>query len=313
MKKFFAAAAIAAVAAMALAATASAAVPRYQVTNATLTAYETYGSSQWTHVYTIAISPCDGSYTGTGVIQSSDGYNGTLETVTGQYHGASNFVFDAIYTSGPTIGGTLQYVGPFAGGDTLLSTPPGIDVSVAFTLTNVTRSDYANHGDYVSKTGGGSDAAHSCIGMPLPHSWSASGTIDSSSATGTTITLPDAATGIYMIQVSGTWQNGPWWLVDAEYVQQGANGGGTWDGIVGDQGVPNGALTWLQGWPGLGADFGDVLVNGTGVDWGAYSSSHTYSLVMPLSGSVTLAMNVNDTLYTDNVGSLNYTITYLQP
>ena len=27
--------------------------------------------------------------------------------------------------------------------------------------------DFKNHGDYVSSQGGGSDAAHSCIGMPI--------------------------------------------------------------------------------------------------------------------------------------------------
>ena len=29
------------------------------------------------------------------------------------------------------------------------------------------KSDYKNHGDYVTSQGGGSDAAHSCIGMPI--------------------------------------------------------------------------------------------------------------------------------------------------
>jgi hypothetical protein len=28
-------------------------------------------------------------------------------------------------------------------------------------------SDYKNHGDFVSSQGGGDDAAHSCIGMPI--------------------------------------------------------------------------------------------------------------------------------------------------
>ena len=28
-------------------------------------------------------------------------------------------------------------------------------------------SNYKNHGEYVSSQGGGSDAAHSCIGMPI--------------------------------------------------------------------------------------------------------------------------------------------------
>ena len=33
--------------------------------------------------------------------------------------------------------------------------------------TNVVSSNYRNHGEYVSSQGGGSDAAHSCIGMPI--------------------------------------------------------------------------------------------------------------------------------------------------
>jgi len=34
-------------------------------------------------------------------------------------------------------------------------------------LNTTTVSTYKNHGDYVSSMGGGSDAAHSCIGMPM--------------------------------------------------------------------------------------------------------------------------------------------------
>ena len=33
--------------------------------------------------------------------------------------------------------------------------------------TFTSTSNYKNHGDYVSSQGGGSDAAHSCIGMPI--------------------------------------------------------------------------------------------------------------------------------------------------
>jgi hypothetical protein len=31
----------------------------------------------------------------------------------------------------------------------------------------IATSNFKNHGEYVSSQGGGSDAAHSCIGMPI--------------------------------------------------------------------------------------------------------------------------------------------------
>ena len=40
-----------------------------------------------------------------------------------------------------------------------------LEFKVSATKTNT--SNYKNHGDYVSSKGGGSDAAHSCIGMPI--------------------------------------------------------------------------------------------------------------------------------------------------
>ncbi len=40
----------------------------------------------------------------------------------------------------------------------------GQPVPLTFKLT---MSNFKNHGDYVSSVGGGSDAAHSCIGMPV--------------------------------------------------------------------------------------------------------------------------------------------------
>jgi hypothetical protein len=40
-----------------------------------------------------------------------------------------------------------------------------LEFKVGATKTNM--SDYRNHGEYVAAHGGGSDAAHSCIGMPV--------------------------------------------------------------------------------------------------------------------------------------------------
>ena len=70
----------------------------------------------------------------------------------------------------------------------------------------------------------------------------------------------------------------------------------------------------------LGEGFGDVQVNGSFVDWGAFSASHAYGLSTTLSGSVNLAVFDGDSntnseghagWYGDNSGSLNYTVTYL--
>ena len=37
----------------------------------------------------------------------------------------------------------------------------------AVVTQNLTSSNYKNHGQYVKAMGGGDDAAHSCIGMPI--------------------------------------------------------------------------------------------------------------------------------------------------
>lgn len=271
-------------------------VPRYQFRTATLTA--NVNSGAYIHTYTITLNPCDGSFTGTAAAGSVV----PGETIDGSFSNAYiDINSDALYPNGYA----WTYDGPLSGGTGY--GPNGQTFTVSFSLTNVANSStFTNHGDFVSQQPDKNDAAHSCIGMPLPHSWSASGTVDSSSPVGTTITLPDTATGIYLIQMSGYWLNTPHGEVDAQYNN-------------GDNGVQNGAWTFVQeGWPTIAPDWGRVLVNGADVDWGAYANTHTYSIVMPLAGSATLQMGVNDgpgplSWYSDNVGSLSYTITYLQP
>ena len=44
--------------------------------------------------------------------------------------------------------------------------PYAIEMKVSAPVFTNT-SDYKNHGEYVKAMGGGSDAAHSCIGMPI--------------------------------------------------------------------------------------------------------------------------------------------------
>ena len=152
-------------------------------------------------------------------------------------------------------------------------------------------------GDYyytASSNGAVSDCQHFTIG------WDADGSIDSASTTGTTVTLP--VEGHYKIDVSGTWDNGIWYGVDAEYVEQTLGG------------------VWAQGWPGYPTvDFGDLQVNGQFVDWGAYDSAHTYSLMGSFAaGPLTLSVwdrwaDLVTDGQSDNVGELDYTITYVGP
>ncbi|HSC92421.1 MAG TPA: hypothetical protein VLB86_12260 [Gaiellaceae bacterium] len=295
MKRTIFVAAAAAVAMLTLAASASADVPRYQTQTATLTADVLGGA--YVHVYTIVISPCDGSFTGTaaaGSVVPGETVNGSLTD--------SNLTidFDGLYPSGYA----WSYSGPLSGGTG--HGPDGQTFGVTFSLANVTdQSDWKNHGQYVKAMGGGSDAAHSCLGMPIPYSWSETGTIDSTSMAGTTTSVP--VDGTYRIDVSGTWVNTPYGPVDAEYTSL-----DNW--ATHEDGFDHAPYL-------LGAGFGDVQVNGQFVDWGAYSATHGYSLTTALvAGSVHLGIFDGDSTipmqmpwYGDNSGTLSYEITYVGP
>ena len=131
----------------------------------------------------------------------------------------------------------------------------------------------------------------------------ATGVVDSASAVTTAVTLPLA--GTYRIDVSGTWQNGSVSAQDAEFTTEDA-----WATYVDGYDL-HGYL--------LGEGFGDLQVNGGFVNWGAYSSAHTYSVTMPGLASLDLGVfdgdsntNIKDAgWYGDNVGSLSYTVTFL--
>lgn len=136
----------------------------------------------------------------------------------------------------------------------------------------------------------------------------ASGTLDSGDSDGIVVQVPADLDGRYHLTVSGTWQNGPWWLVDAVCVQQTAAGGGAGD---------TSTLVWKRGWPGLGSatyEFGDVLVDGASpwmdlTDADCDTTTHTYTTTIEiLDGD--MALRVYDTNHSDNVGALNYSLTF---
>jgi hypothetical protein len=280
MRRFIFAAAVTAAAIMALAASASADVARYQPT-ATLTV--SLDDHPYTHTYTIAwANPCDvgGAFTGTGGIASLD----LVESIGGTLVG-DDLAFSAVYST-------------FNEGYTWNESMFAIHWDVAPITT------WKNHGQYVKETGGGSEAGQSCLGKPIPYSWSQSGVVASTLA-GESVTLPVA--GRYQIDVTGTWTNGGYGWVDAEYTNDGA--GGYADGF--DR---NGYL--------LGPNFGDLMVAGAFVDWGAYDDDHAYSYTGSFTaGALNLGLAVFDGeagvplagWYGDNTGWLDYTITYVGP
>lgn len=173
MKRWLFAVAIAAVASFTVAATASAGVERYQTQTATFTVTQPAGAvgqwdNLWTHDYTVTVNPCDGTFTGTGKVYGHD-QNGSYsanETIRGTF-GGEKVSLTATRSDG------LVYSlanAPFGGAVTIATlnqvVPWVIEMKVTKPVITST-SNFKNHGDYVSSVGGGADAAHSCIGMPV--------------------------------------------------------------------------------------------------------------------------------------------------
>ena len=173
MKKIILAVAVAAVATMAVVSSASAGVARYQSQTATFTVSQPAGQvgqwdNVWTHNYNVTVNPCDGTFTGTGNVSGADqnGPYSANETIRGTFAKGSvnltatrtdglEYTLDNAQFGGPVTIATLNQVVPWT-----------IEMKVTNPIFTNT-SSFKNHGDYVSSQGGGSDAAHSCIGMPV--------------------------------------------------------------------------------------------------------------------------------------------------
>jgi hypothetical protein len=134
---------------------ASASVDRYQSHTGTLTSHVEYGDLSSVHTYKVTINPCDNTFTGNdGSSRWAENEQITSGTING-----TDITFHATYPSG--------YSWDVASGGNG-SDSENRTFKVTNVLTDVTNStNVKNHGEYVSSQGGGSDAAHSCIGMPI--------------------------------------------------------------------------------------------------------------------------------------------------
>ncbi len=157
---------------------AGASVQRYQfeTMDITVALFSSASTSGNVHEYTVTLNPCDNTFAGSG--GGYLGLNGpeyVTESVSGTYVGGV-FSLNSTY-NGTTYGAPYTYsVGPVgiplntetpSSASTWSTGVPAGVYPVFVTLSVTAESSYANHGQYVSSQGGGSDAAHSCIGMPV--------------------------------------------------------------------------------------------------------------------------------------------------
>jgi hypothetical protein len=152
-----------ALAMLAIPAVASADVPRHQTQTGSLTV--TLPEYNLVHTFTdVVVNPCeDGSFTGVSgtrdVGEITEEVSGTIKD--------GKISFEATYTSQQENGYQWHTIEPGAFNTTFRATDSnGLDFDVIVT-SDLTPSNYKNHGQYVAAQGGGDDAAHSCIGMPI--------------------------------------------------------------------------------------------------------------------------------------------------
>lgn len=119
------------------------------------------------HTFTIVFNGCDGSLVATG-----GQTGGPTETITATLSNDGMYINISSVYNGGWGGSPYSWTGgfPVAGGTgtaTVVGTTTTYTFPVTILSTSTTTTTYANHGAYVSASGGGADAAHSCIGMPI--------------------------------------------------------------------------------------------------------------------------------------------------
>lgn len=145
-------------------------VARNQVTTNTYTMVAGYG-----HTYSVVINPCDGgTVLASGWQWGADGNPLTHnpdETITATLSADGTMLtFNPAVYAGTQWGNPYLWWGTFpviGGTFTAYDSTGGVYPGVVITLTTTSATTWTNHGDYVSSMGGGDDAAHSCIGMPI--------------------------------------------------------------------------------------------------------------------------------------------------
>jgi hypothetical protein len=147
-------------------------VARYQPQTATFTTTQPAGAfsrfgNVWTHDYKVTINPCDNTFPGTGVEygQDQNGAKTRNENVTGTF--SADGTTSLVTTRNDGVDWSLTNAKADGSGILVQLLAPAGPSLLEFKVTPQVVSTYKNHRDYVCSRGGGSDAAHSCIGMPI--------------------------------------------------------------------------------------------------------------------------------------------------
>jgi hypothetical protein len=172
MKLRLLAVAVVAIAASIVAGGASADVARYQMQTATFTVTQPYGvvgqwQNLWTHNFQVTVNPCDGTFTGNGEQLDNNNHHAYTENVSGSFSGGK---VNLTATRNDGVVWSLSGAPTDGNSVTLATTDPVVAWAVEMKVSQphfTDASQFKNHGDYVSQMGGGADAAHSCIGMPI--------------------------------------------------------------------------------------------------------------------------------------------------
>ena len=125
------------------------------------------------HTFTIVFS-CGGSLSASGWQWGANGdpnVHNPDETITATLSSDGTYInISSVYVGGWG-GSPYAWTGgfPVAGGTGTATESQGAHTTYTFPVILVTTSatTWANHGAYVTASGGGDDAAHSCIGMPI--------------------------------------------------------------------------------------------------------------------------------------------------
>ena len=164
-----------AIAMFAIPSIASADVPRHQEQTATFTVNQPRGQAGqfndvWKHDFTVKVNPCYRTFTGSGnVTNGQDDATVWTESITGSF-GDNTVSFDTV----PNAGATFRVVNaPTDNATVTLAESTWTQNIIEFKVSApvfANTTSYKNHGQYVKAMGGGDDAAHSCIGMPITSS-----------------------------------------------------------------------------------------------------------------------------------------------
>ncbi len=148
-----------------MAGSAGADVDRYQVTRTDYTVTYSIGGTDFPQTFTIDISPCDGTFSGAGdqPVWGSTWTEGTIDGTTISYT-TDYVVLGLPYTVTVVDAVYDPATGDFSG---TWSDTRGHAGNAVEGVAGSSTSPYKNHGAYVQASDNKTEAAQSCIGMPV--------------------------------------------------------------------------------------------------------------------------------------------------